>query len=225
MCDILNIIGQWQTLISGVLALSAAFIGASFLWFQINQIEGHEQERRRGRRAAARAASPLSLAMLTDYLLACGRELRRLHGQKVGGLILRSALVGFQRPELPSDVVKHFQDVVETSDEKIGGDFAKILAKVQVQRSRLQSMSQRFGEGESHAMTQSELEDYIVDVADIYRRCNKLFKYARGDAETLEESAEGDGGVHGALHLMGYREPEFLQLFATVNFRIDGGRL
>lgn len=59
---------EWQTLLSGLLALGAAFLGASFLYKQIGQTDRLHRDELRRQHAAARTALPIALSSISGMV-------------------------------------------------------------------------------------------------------------------------------------------------------------
>jgi len=72
---------------------------------------------------------------------------------------------------------------VEYCPQEIGEAVATLLQKVQVQRSRLDTVHEwNTGIG-SHFLSTLELEQFILDALEVHLRAEYLFEYARFEAD------------------------------------------
>ena len=70
---------DWQTLITGLLALGAAIAGVVILHKQIRQTQKLEDARRARKVASLKAVGPLSLGAIIEYAKTCTKELKALY--------------------------------------------------------------------------------------------------------------------------------------------------
>ncbi len=86
-----NAVQEWQILIAGMIALTAAFVGGAYITEQIRALNSQvnrqfeasqnlENERRLRKFAAARAVLPLTLSNLCEYSSRCGAALKTMLG-------------------------------------------------------------------------------------------------------------------------------------------------
>lgn len=210
-------IDRWQTLIAGIVAIGAALIGGAFVNAQIRLAKDQEDERRRRRQAATRATMPLTLSALMEYARGCGQALRRLYLAAHGNAARAAQMGTFDLPPVPGEKIVALAEIIEAGDREVGKAIAALLRNLQVQDARLRSTKAEILDPQSNTRSVSTLalDDYIIDAADLYARCEGMLGYAREKAETVggEPSA---ADLRRALTLMGFHEPAFDRVKATI---------
>ncbi len=106
---------QWQTLISGGLAILAALIGAGFVYYQTRQVRLFELDRLGRRHVAARSTLPLVLSSIMEYARTIGRDLRRLYLAAPGNHIQREALIAWEILPVPQGETAALAEVIEAA--------------------------------------------------------------------------------------------------------------
>jgi hypothetical protein len=205
---------RWQTLITGLLAIVAAFIGGWFINRQVAEAKTQEGERLRRRHFSARAMAPLALSTLTEYTLGVAEALGNIHGQAVGGGIPHTAVIP-TFPSLPTDVLSSFRDMVETSNEGVAGAFADILSDVQIQRARIRSL---VSDIPRHTVLSLNIEQYLIDAASIHAQASALFSYARREVDGAPDAITWNA-VRSSLRQMGIWEEDYDSLFELISSR------
>jgi hypothetical protein len=125
-------------------------------------------------------------------------------------------------PGMPTDAVLALATMIEVAPKKIGHDLAAMLAKLQVQNSRLVGVVEDTSPDapEGALVVKSNIEEFMLDAAELYARASAFFPFARfqvngrpapiGEAETIT-----------ALNLLGLRDFEFERLHATARRRAN----
>jgi hypothetical protein len=213
-------IDHWQTLISGLVAILAALIGGGFVWLQVRASRTQENERMRRRHAAVRAVMPLTLSGLMEYARGCGRALRLLHLATHGESVREAQMRDFEIPSIPTDKIKALADIIEAGDDAVGEAIADLLSNLQVQDGRLRSTKAEVLDPHSHTRSVMKLaiEDFILDTADLYARCEGMLDYARRESESVKRQPT-DQDLHRALLLMSFHEAAFDRVKATIERR------
>lgn len=211
---------KWQTLISGLLAIFAALIGAFFVYHQTCQTRNFELDRLNRRHAAARSTMPLLLSNIVGYSRTVGRDLRRLYLEGRGADIRREALINWEIPQVPKGEIAALASVIEAASNDVAQVIADLLGRLQVQSSRLNSLKADItgDTAVGRKFLKSELEEYILDIADIHARCEILFAYARREAEKVQPVPLVADKLR-ALFLMGFHEHDFDNLRSSVERR------
>jgi hypothetical protein len=213
-------VDHWQTLIAGALAIAAAFIGGYFVNAQIQLARTQEADRLRRRHAATRATMSLTLSALMEYARLCGRALRILYLSSRRTDVRQAEMEAFELPPVPADKIDKLAEIIEAGRPDVGNAIARVLNKLQVQDGRLRSQKAEVLDphGHSRSVPKIVLDDYIIDAADLYARCEGLLDYAREDSEDIGgEPAATD--LLRALKLMGFHEQAFARVKATINRR------
>lgn len=213
-------IDDWQTLITGALAIAAALIGGYFVNAQVRLAKRQEDERLRRRHAATRATMPLTLSALMEYARLCGRSLRLLSLSTTANTVRAAQFQNFEPPPVPGDKITALAEIIEAGRPDVGRAIAQLLHKLQVQDGRLRSTKSDVLDPHSHTrgILKVALDDFIIDAADLYARCEGMLDYAREDSEVVGgEPATAD--LKRALLLMGFHEAAFDRVKATIDRR------
>lgn len=211
---------QWQTLISGGLAILAALIGAGFVYHQTRQASLFELGRLNRRHAAARSTLPLVLSSIMEYARTVARDLRRLYLAAPGNHIEREALIAWEIPPVPQGETAALAEVIAAAANEVAEVIADLLGRLQVQAGRLRGLHADVVAGTvgRRNILKSEIDEYILDIADIHARCELLLDYARRDAEAVQPAPLAADKLR-ALFLMGFHEGAFDNAKATITRR------
>jgi hypothetical protein len=208
---------KWQTLIAGLIAIVAALIGGHFINRQIRVTKDLEATARSRRFDAAKAVLPLTLSSLTDYAIASNRMLKAIHATATHGSIPKQA-----NPELapivPAEIVDDLRSLIELSDEPLRISVVDLMHQIQVQFSRVRSMVANLKDGydDDFTITTLNVENYMIDTADIYARCSMLFDIARGNS-AQPPGAPRQTDIRVALRQMGIWEDTYRRVHERLN--------
>lgn len=205
---------NWQPLLAGVVALIAAIIGGTLLNYQTRQFAAHEKERLARQERASRAIMPLALSTLSRYASVNASALRKIYDQAIHESVPRNAEIPkFERA--PKELVSEIKEIVLHSPTDIGVAFSKILLRIQLHETRVESLPEEI---RSMAVHKSTIESYIFDVAYIYAGSSNLFDYARQETNSPPEKVSW-ANIYNALNLLHFRSDGYSDLFATVSRR------
>ncbi|MGO7319361.1 hypothetical protein ACCS95_06835 [Rhizobium ruizarguesonis] len=192
-------LSDFQTLIAAMLALLGAWWAASAVHQQIRHAKLVEAARRMDRAAAGRAVLPLALSEISDYAVACARQLRSLIQQSEHGALPATVKVG-PAPELPAGAIQSFLNLIEVIEGENRQALSTLIGTIQIQRSRLRSISER-ERGEGHIILTLNLERYVMDAAEIYAQAAALYDFGRKpDVASVRPVMHSD--IAAALHNM-----------------------
>jgi hypothetical protein len=213
-CRLTKFLFDWQQLIGALFTLLAA----GFAWMaidrQVKQADRLEQGRTGAKRAGARAALPSALDAICDYAEECAQNLALMiprDGQE--GLPRETE---WQGPPPPTGALLDVRTLIETLPLRDGSAFATLLANIQVQSSRLSSMRPSRLPNHVHVIVRSNLEQGVVDCADIYARSEAFFPYARGESENVPHDPPTREDIESALRKMGS-----LDALSRIDERLD----
>jgi hypothetical protein len=175
---------QWETLLTGVCALVAAWLTVIHLNRQIRQTEDLAERSRQQRAKAARAMLPLALSQLTEYSRSCITALYALrHYFQTDGSPVRSSgdLPGLTLPPIPDDVLLLLKECVAVMDDDPAETIVELISRLQIQRTRLVDYISRLqATAGIRGITSGHIDQGIRDAAEIYARASSLFPFARG---------------------------------------------
>ena len=205
--DLIGGVDHWQTLIAGFFAIGAALIGGQYILRQIDEarLEGNESRSRKFK--ALRAVLPLTLSYIMVYLRDSGTALKQIYKQKEDQVIPGTIeLPTF--PVLPKDVVSQLQEIVETGSEEVGDLVSDMLAKIQVQSARVESLISWRRHPDSTLITTTNIERYIIDTAEIYCIASGMFDFARRKSNVVCNETTQDG-LASALNQLGFWSEDY----------------
>jgi hypothetical protein len=223
---------RWQTLLTGGIAILAAFIGGSYLKRQMDQADRHHaamlkqtedqhKDERRRARASARAMLVFALDALTDYVEECANALKTMRLACRGTSYPRDA----ERPPIPSiptDVVGSLQRMIEGAEPHEVAQFKTIVNKMQVFDARLTDLVRRHDGGRvEKIVTSDNIESFILNAVEIHAMASMLFAFAREETDDLPTVPMIATQHPTSLHVLGFREHEFPTLVATMRRRVN----
>jgi hypothetical protein len=203
---------DWQTLISGLLALGGAAWAGSLLSKQIKLAEALPEIERSRKFLAARCLLPIHLTEILGYcrLVAEGLiPLQQSQASPTEDAVSISPSLPF-----PHSSVIHLTRAIELSNEPC---FIAICAKI---ISELQVLTSRTADIQSVELMMSKkypsnIEIYIIQAAKIYGMTSSLFGFARQETETPPCSVSWDGAST-ALNVWNVYEDHFPQALAYI---------
>ena len=186
---------DWQTLLSGMLALGAAFLAASQIRKQIAQTENFHQSEINRRHAATRCVLPLALSGISNFLQAMANsvaeeiECREPAPDNFGDMlvVMRVERSNFDPVSIASDHIAVIQDFVETlTNRSEVRHVAELVAQIQVLQARYNDFSF------SQVCVTDRLHALLLDIATVGTLNDSIFNYARA-------VDDGEFGIVGQL--------------------------
>lgn len=210
--------GQWQTLIAGLIAIAAAFVGGAFINKQIQQTEILERDRRSREFAAARAMLPIYLSNLAQYMQDCAKGLKALYRLRK---VDPSPAQAFDVPEFPPAPLEaaHFlQSVILTSPAQFRKPFVDILQELQTFDARLRMMRGRYTTAaQAKQATRSGLLDITIQAIELYALIESMFPFSRDESDDVPTEPMIAGRYTTAMSILdfdGENAPELLKAVA-----------
>lgn len=181
LTHLVAILNKWQTLIAGGMTLEAAAVGGWFISRQIDATDKQELNRLDRRRAAARAAFPLVLAEINDYTQECCTLILATHDAVITSPGRKPP--SLRTPPFPSEVAIYLRELVELGDSDLAIGIGSLLAKAQIQSSRLKWLAREIEDSKSVGITERELFNAIAEASSLCANANQFYPYARGAAD------------------------------------------
>jgi hypothetical protein len=202
------IIYNFQTLITGAMALVGAVWTVVTINKQIRQANTLEAERRARKHLVARAMSANSLSSLTAYSEQCLTILSTL--ASATGTQTIEAVTMDEIPPIPSEALLTLGQCLEFGDEPIRKDIESLIHKLQIQQSRLRSLKSWLGD-EDKLVVRSNVLDFKIDALEIYARCAKLFLYSRGQSDFKTGEPTSDDLISAAQNCGFWGDPKICE--------------
>ncbi len=200
----------WQTMITGVAAVGAAYASLKATRRQITSGERQEQQRRQSRVAASRLRLSLALSDVIDFANQC-LQLWRSCLDAEGNRTTMRALATQPRPSLPEAPVLLFADLVEnTDDRQFSAYLTSMVREMQVHNSRVRQFAT-----DASMLLGPSLESYAMQAAMIYGYAAGLYPYARGETADPPHRLDWDFVITG-LNLSDLRSVDYASLHAFV---------
>lgn len=212
--SMIDVVQNWQTLIAGILAIVAAFIGGYFINGQIRASKKMERERIRRQHNAFRSVLPLALSIVIEYAENATTILRQIHGTANNGRIGPTATPP-NFTGIPSEVIEVLRSTVETSEEAVASPIEELLGKIQITGARLRDLHRRM-QDPSSVVIPVNVESLMVDCATIYARTGTIFLYARRASETIPAELSYKS-VKEALSLMKVDDSSYPDVYAMLD--------
>lgn len=191
------------TLVTGLAAVTAAYVSVRAVRDQIAQVDRIEADRRDASCAATRAMLQLSLSSLCDYATKCARLSYDL-SWKFNGSNMADGQKIPEYPSVPDGALTVIKEMIEVVDRAHRPTFAKLVSAIQINAATLRGMKQDFDDGR-HSPRLIDVDGCVVASAEVYARSHALFDYSRWDEETVPAIGIGKQEIRGALNLMGLR--------------------
>lgn len=170
---------EWQSLEVGILALIAAGMSVYFLHRQISQSDRHEKERLQREHSSIRATLPLSLSSLVDPLR---QMLISLNAAKLEVRQNRIS-TNFVPPDAPAEHVAELQGLIASTNKKsVVEPVAQIIREMQTLWARVKTL-QDPREQRRRAGLIDNIDEWIVQAAQIHSLIESLFEYARDEKD------------------------------------------
>lgn len=205
-----------ETLITGVLALAAACLGAYLLNRQIGQTERLEAERQLRRFRAVRASTPLVLSEICDYAEQQAKAwmfaVDRLQEHPVAQALPREIggpppprLEDVRFPSLAPSIVVSLKDMVEAAaDEAAAEPYMVLLNEMQVLIARSRGFAAELvNAGGSRVNTAHYCLGQVLESAELYARAARLFDLTRAEDALARHRIYLDE-INTALFSMGF---------------------
>lgn len=167
----------WQTLIAGLIALGGAILTV----LALNR-QAREAAERRAR--AARARLPAALDLLNNYALQCVRWLKDLKPKaeiaSTGAYQRNQSIPVGTCPRPDGGMMDTFAECVAALDIAPARFIDDLLARLQVQHSRIASLADYFENHYRHPVRQIlNIEDYVANAIEIDALGRSAYPYAR----------------------------------------------
>ncbi len=170
----------WQTETGAALAVAAALIGAAVVLDQTATTRRLEECRRARRATALRAVLPLMLTELADYAARCAAINARLLARQSSSPIISPGL-GF--PSLPLDIVGQMTDLISASKPNHAKPLIILMRRLQIHHARMRDTQRRAWGKDGSILVRANVVHRVIDSAEVYARCEKLFQYARSNTD------------------------------------------
>ena len=180
---------EFQTLLTGFMALGGAIITVVWIQRQIDQAHTQEADRRERQHFAARATMPAALAELVDYAEDALEALRKIPEPTAAIAILHppTGWVPPPLPRVPNDAVAVLRTCIETADLGPRQEIASLLAHLQICNSRLYGLfNDEFVANSRLVITQRDMHTHFADFVELHLRSDRMIKYARGEEKEIE---------------------------------------
>lgn len=213
---------DWQTLIAGLIAIIAAFIGGFYINKQIQHTANLERDRNAREYEAVRAMMPIFFDKLIDHVITCGKTLKSLYLMSMVGATPRQTDVP-PFPPLPMDVATFLQSVVLRAPAEVRPPVIAILSELQVFHARLSHLGSRIVRpSDAMQIGASEFDEQVMQAVDLHARGLAFLPYARNLSNDLPNEACARAHYMTALSIMGFDHAQFPTLQAKVARKVAG---
>lgn len=197
----ISIIGQWlynwQTLISGILAVVAAGYTICELRKQINQQRDLYAESLQRRHEAFRVTLSLTLSQICSAIEQVMHELATISSQNNGAKdLLKGSKKELQEIFVISpEIITSLQGVIETSkNQNLVSLIYQIAVDIQVTVALIESLRTAGNYQVERIDRDRQIEHRLIDLAELYALTEALFDYARRKAVECPTSVSKSSG-------------------------------
>lgn len=171
--DVSKWVETYQTLVSALTALFAAFIAVlAALWV--------ESRKREDKLRASRAMLPFALSELTDYTTLTVKRLKAVLPEVSGNALeLQIVTDAFDPVDLPRGSLEKLQEVIEVAPLSLTTELANLIARFQVFHSRLEEARVKSEIRHSSFVAVETVRRRIVEHLELQARVARLFDFAR----------------------------------------------
>jgi hypothetical protein len=189
---LITLLFLWQTQTGATLAIVAAIIGGGFVLYQSTEARRLDQDQRIRKIYALRGLLTHDLSDLIDYCRQGAELFVSLFvfdpAHPEGRPYIRA--VGLDIPSPPTGVVGRVACLIENCQPEEMRPFILLLERSQVQHAGAQSL--KFRAALDNGVARTDIISCLVDLAEIYARCSKLFRYAREEKLSSVETTNAD---------------------------------
>jgi hypothetical protein len=208
-------LSDWQTLVTGALAILAAVVGGAFVFGQTRESRRQADEALAREHFAARAVLPLALSAIVDYAEAVVSSLTTTPTySSYRAVVVPSA--PYVPPDFDTASIMVLRDVIESASPEIGDRVATLLARVQVLAARLRALAANLLPSSRAVGLEHNAVDYTIDAAVIFARASALFRYARRETDDAPDQIPSPTELTTALNLLGFDAATTPALFERV---------
>tara|TARA_R110002110_G_scaffold165784_1_gene366089 strand:+ start:50 stop:826 length:777 start_codon:yes stop_codon:yes gene_type:complete len=207
-----ELVREWQTLITGFLALGGAAVTVIGIRQQLKQSDDHFAEEKRRKAEATRAVAGMALADLIGYTRETAEWLSRVPETEAAPNEEDFATLEQSYPRWSEQAIARLANACEFADAADQQNIANLLLALQVRGSRLEGLWEevqasmgRERQGVMRSRREAELARQVFDTAMLHASLDGLFKWARGGGNRLR-SEVSSGSVHNALRVLGFRD-------------------
>ena len=178
-------IDEYQTLLTGILAL---FVGAASIYAlntQLHQAEVFKKEELEREQRSVRPLLSFFLVKILSYSQTCFMQLRILERQVVASEeneINLPVNIVFQK--LPDDAFESLQLNLKFGSASAIKVISMLLIKLQIQNSRYRNLIEPDNHQESDSL--QNLHVYMADALEISTLCTRLLPYARNELDEVD---------------------------------------
>ena len=195
-------LNRYQTMVSGILALSAAVVAYLAARAQIRHAENLEEKRRQAEEYAARARLPSALSEICNYAEACFRKFQKR-------LQNTNDISPLKLPYPPKRAVDHLQNCIRFADHQNATKIKLVLSSLQMFEARISGVEK---------WSKNVLYERIYDGLALHIFAVEVLVYARGEAESWAKNPEPIA-MQNSLRSFGFRAREHPYLFVLAGMR------
>jgi hypothetical protein len=188
---------EWQTLISGFLAVAAAGVTVFVLKQQIAQSDAHERDRLRRQHDATRATLPLTLSGLTfaiEHMLSQLSKARYKFG-------CANLVKNFDPQPPPTEAIRELQQIIRSTDDpNVIQIISEIIRQMQILWARVRILSDEEKQ-EIRVGLSVEITQWIIEAAKIHALIGSLFDFARSRSQYGPDSVAWERVESVLMHL------------------------
>ncbi len=183
---------QWQTLITGIIALIASVITVSIIRKQIKQSDKHYKDNIDRKHRAIKSGLCLAINEISSYSEDCFRVLCELadHANNFEDESWEIFIQSFDEPlpTFPTSSFDLLRDAIESSPIEDSKKLAKVISYGQVQKARFEDHLDNILYGRKNRVIlidTTQVQDQMCYAAALYSACDWMFPYVRDERDHI----------------------------------------
>jgi len=186
-----------QTLVTGLLALAAAYFTIRQVRAQIAMTKSFRDDEIERKNIAMRSGMPVALSNISNYSEHCIRHAHGLFIQFNTNISVRPYTPTVPCPEYPQESFDKIQLVIESADPDTARALSEFISTSQVQRSRISDLLPSLNNlgGRNVLINNESFYSQIYDALFLNKFTDRIYEYARLERSNLEELCDGNAAA------------------------------
>ena len=180
-------LSNWQTLLSTIVAILAAFAAVWAIRIQVEQSDEHRRQEVRRRNLAARALISQPLSEICEIQTTLAKHFSSIMQTPQ----VDRPLASYVAPATSPAAIEYLAKCIEDADDNAATDLSILISELQVQKARLRSLNHEHQDTEMVRGLENFTE-HALDTVLIYARAQRLLFYARKEDGEYYDTAFRD---------------------------------
>lgn len=175
---------EWETLVTGFIAMLAAIITVLEMQEQIEVQVSQAKEQQKRQEFAARSVLPLQVVSVAGYVESCKKFLIALLKKNVNTFdmnLAKEILKEHTFQKFNDDFVAIVQKCIEYSHCDNAKELSYFIISLQIYNSRIDELIKNIEEESNCIILRSNIYEYCENTTEMKVRCDNLLKFSRSE--------------------------------------------